>query len=214
MSPILLIPNLFFFSQKGFCYTSWRYNGYMTQESDSSLSLLKRLNAEWVALLVTWYQDSAHIPYINPSLDSTSSDTSLIHAINRIHSLNMEVTLKLHIDCKIGELRGDIRPDSGGIWFQNYLRRLKHYAQLANLFGVEQFNIGTELEGTTRNHETEWRRMVDTVSRGIAPKPLFSLSFIYLEWKAFISGTGQQIQIRVDRMITIIRSTINQPPES
>ncbi len=165
MLPIVLAFHLSFFLQRGFCYTSWRHNGYLTPEADSSLLLLRELNTTDVALLVTWYQDSAPSPFIYPSWDSTPSDTSLTYAINKIHSLNMRVTLKLHIDCKNGKWRGEIEPDREGVWFRNYLSFLKHYAKLAERTGVEILNIGTELEGTTQNYESEWRRMIDTVRR-------------------------------------------------
>ncbi len=170
---------LFFFLalQRGFCYTCWWHNGYLTPESDSSLSLLRNLGTEWVSLVVTWYQDSPHIPNLAPSLDSTPSDSAVIYVINRIHSLNMKVSLKLHLDCRNGEWRGYIQPDSEGVWFRNYLAFLKHYLQLANSFGVEEFVIGTELEGTTRNYEREWRMMIDTVRRYYSGRILYSANW-------------------------------------
>jgi hypothetical protein len=171
-----IIPFLLSF-QKGFCYASWQNNGYLTPESVSSLSLLKGLNTEWVGLVVTWYQDSAHIPDIRPCPERTPSDIAVSYAINRIHSLGMKVTLKLHIDCQSGEWRGRIRPDSEGLWFRNYLVFLKHYAQLANRCSVEQLNIGTELEGTTFNYESEWRRMIDTVRRYYSGRILYGANW-------------------------------------
>ncbi|MCK4735752.1 MAG: PKD domain-containing protein, partial [Methanophagales archaeon] len=98
--------------QKGISYAAWWHDTYATNDSDTSLENLKDTCTEWVSLVVTWYQDNASSTEIYRDDNRTPTDDSLIHAINKIHSLNMSVMLKPTVDLQDENWRGNINFDN------------------------------------------------------------------------------------------------------
>ena len=98
--------------QKGMSYAAWWHDTYATNDSDTSLENLKGTCTEWVSLVVTWYQDNASSTEIYRDDNRTPTDDSLIHAINKIHSLNMSVMLKPTVDLQDENWRGNINFDN------------------------------------------------------------------------------------------------------
>jgi len=94
--------------QKGMSYAAWWHDTYNRTDSDTSLENLEDTCTEWVSLVVTWYQDNASSTKIYRDDDRTPTDGSLIHAINKIHSLNMSVMLKPTVDLQDGGWRATI----------------------------------------------------------------------------------------------------------
>ena len=88
--------------------------------------------------------------------DRTPSDESIIHTIEKIHSLNMKVMLKPHVDPANDEWRGFIEfndENKWHTWFNSYKNFISHYIEIANEYNVEQFCIGCELVKTTNRNE-------------------------------------------------------------
>ncbi len=151
--------------QHGFSYSAWWHTPYNTDASDSSLALLASIGTQWVAIIVTWYQDNAHSTSIYRDANRTPDDDGLIRAINRAHELGMSVMLKPHVDCQSGEWRGTISFNSESdwqAWFSSYINFITYYADLAEAHGVEEFCFGVEYEATMQR-EADWRRVIDSV---------------------------------------------------
>ncbi|MBU0700485.1 hypothetical protein KKE26_04210, partial [bacterium] len=156
--------------QKGVSYTSWWYDSYNSQDSDTSIENLGTTGTKWVSLLVTWYQDTNVSTTIYRDTQRTPDDAGLIRAINKIHSLGMKVMLKPHVDIKDDTWRGAIEPSDWNAWFGSYTDFINYYADFAQNNGVEQLCIGCELEKTV-SHETEWRKVIEGV-RSRFTKPI------------------------------------------
>jgi hypothetical protein len=136
--------------QKGICYATWQRDRYLSVYSDKSLQALAETGAEYVSVVVTYYQDKFNSQEIFPT-QKTPSDESVIHVINKAHQLGLKVMLKPHIDL-IDESDGLWRADIGfqsladwRAWFAQYLRFILHYAVLAEQTHTELLCIGTEL---------------------------------------------------------------------
>lgn len=48
-------------------------------------------------------------------------------------------------------------------WFENYRAFILHYVRLAEQLGIEALCIGTELQGTTKLHDAEWRKLIKDI---------------------------------------------------
>ncbi|KAA0003386.1 MAG: hypothetical protein FE048_01635 [Thermoplasmata archaeon] len=152
--------------QKGFSYAAWWNDTYATYKSDISLENLHATGTEWVSLVTTWYQDDEHSTHIYADKNRTPSDASLIHAIEKIHSMNMSIMLKPTVDLQNDVWRGCIKFDSEEEWekwFTSYKQFISHYANLAKEYGVEQFCIGVEYVETV--HREEWYDVINSVRR-------------------------------------------------
>ncbi len=148
--------------QKGVVYTSWSRDELGTEASDRTLEYLKELGVRHLGIMIVWIQDSIEESRIYPDPKDTPEDNALIHAINKAHSLGIKVMLKPHVDVKTGEWRGDIIPSRE--WFLSYKDYLMHYAELAEEYNVELFNIGTELANATLPQwEAQWEDIIQQI---------------------------------------------------
>jgi hypothetical protein len=157
--------------QNGVTYVTWTGDGFSSHESDLTLSQLVRpMGTNWIAVVVTCYQDSLQSTVIRCSPDSgTPSDESLIHVINYAHELGMRVMLKPHIDILADQgwrWQIDYGDDAARwqTWFQGYSTFVTHYAELAETLQVDYFVAGTELSGTVR-HADEWRQVIADIRK-------------------------------------------------
>lgn len=155
--------------QKGISYASWWQGEYSTPESDRSLANLAATGANWVAIIVTGYQETYTSTAITRDLPKTPTDEDLAHAIAQAHELGMSVMLKSHVDLSDdpAHWRGDIGAafmddTQWQAWFNSYVEFVNHYAALAQENGAEQFCVGTELVATS-GREADWRRVVNEV---------------------------------------------------
>jgi len=151
--------------QKGVCYTSWMYDELSGVASDKTLLYLKTIGVTCVAIVVPTYQKEVNSDtiYANDIVGGdTPSDASVEHAIQVCHMLGMKVLLKPHVDCRDGTPRIDIVASDA--WFNNYETMIVRYAKLAAKNNVEEFAVGTELEGTTFSRwESRWRDIITKV---------------------------------------------------
>jgi len=150
--------------QKGVNYTSWNTDELKTDMSDYSLIYLSQLGVGEIALMAVYYQDDAGSSKIYYDEKKTTSDESLGHAINIIHSLGMKVMLKPHVDLVDDEARSNIIPSDA--WFASYKEMILHYATLAAKYNVELLCIGTELSNTTTERWKEkWMDIIKAVKQ-------------------------------------------------
>lgn len=163
--------------QKGMCYVTWNKARYASVGSDESLEEMAKTGTKWAAIMVNWYQDKCYTTSIFPT-EKSASDESLIHAIDKMHSLGMKVMLKPHldvIDTSGGSWRGEIacaaEPD-WEVWFDSYGEFIKHYAKIAQEHKVELFCIGTELTSVATIKENLWKTKVIAPVRLIYKGPL------------------------------------------
>jgi hypothetical protein len=154
--------------QKGISYAAWGCGLYSLPQSDTSLSHLAETGANWIGLIVTCYQDEIGSTSIIAS-ETTPTDSDLIHAISRAHSLGLKVMLKPHLDLwkDPSHWRGEIGLDFDSEkeweeWFSSYQRFIEHFAELAEKNRADQFCVGTELVGTS-HRASDWRLVVSRV---------------------------------------------------
>lgn len=159
-------PPLF---QKGMSYATWSSDGYGTSKSDGLLEELKSTGTEWVSIVVTWYQknkNSTVIYRVDDGDSETATDKALAHVVKRAHDLGMKVMLKPTVDLVDGGWRGDISfgndEKKWRDWFASYRDFIVYYAKLAQGWGVEQFCVGVEYQGTA-HRKTDWQNIIREV---------------------------------------------------
>lgn len=162
--------------QKGMNYVALSKERLSSAGSDESLKALSKTGTKWVAVIVTWYQESCSSTSIFPGANSPS-DESLIHAIDTIHSLGMKAMVKPHleiIDTSGGSWRGEIAcaKDDWDAWFDSYSKFITHYAAIAEEHKAEMFCIGTELTSVAIMKKNSWKEKVINPVRGIYNGPL------------------------------------------
>lgn len=157
--------------QEGLSFAAWWSGQYATPEADYSLSRLASTGADWIALVVTGYQETPWSTTINYAGLRTPTDAELVQVIEEAHRLGLRVMLKPHLDLEdevtTGWWRGHIgtyftAEEQWAAWFAAYRQFITHYATLAQQAGADQFVVGTELLGTT-HREADWRRVIADV---------------------------------------------------
>ncbi|MDD5495882.1 MAG: glycoside hydrolase TIM-barrel-like domain-containing protein [Candidatus Omnitrophica bacterium] len=173
----LMRPKPKFEFQKGMCYVTWSKDRYGSAASDESLEAMAATGTKWVAIVTTWFQESCSTTKIFPT-DYTPTDDSIIHAVEKAHSLGMKVMLKPHLDLQDtsgGSWRGEIvcTSESGwNEWFESYRGFIVHYAKMAQEHKVELLCIGTELTSVATVKEDMWKSKVIAPVREAYKGPL------------------------------------------
>ncbi|HPS20523.1 MAG TPA: hypothetical protein PKY78_06015 [Candidatus Omnitrophota bacterium] len=154
--------------QKGMAYCTWSAEGYATADSFESLNMLKKTGTNWVAVLVTWYQQDCLSQEIKP-LGISPSDDSIVKAIRKAHEMGYKVMLKPHVDI-IDKSDGSWRGDIGCVgdedwvkWFQSYTDYIMHYVDIAQKEKVEIFCVGTELTNAATTKGYMWRDLIKKI---------------------------------------------------
>ena len=153
--------------QKGISYASWWPGEYSHPNADLALANLADTGADWIALIVTHYQDTISSTTIYTTT-STPTDADLVHAIAQAHSLGLKVMLKPHMSLENdpdhwkGEIGEGFTEIEWNIWFAEYQDFIYHYANLAQTHGIDQFCIGTELSAT-QDREANWRAVISGI---------------------------------------------------
>jgi uncharacterized membrane protein len=148
-----LLPRARAQSQSGFQYNgitqvSWWFDEYDSAAGGTSRAALRDTGANWMGLLVTWYQQDASSNVIarHPDPNKDHTDARIRTAIRDAHSRGLQVMLKPHVDALNGQWRGDFNPSNAAAWFQSYTQFIVHYAQIAQEEGAELFCMGTEFK--------------------------------------------------------------------
>ena len=140
------------FPYKGFGYAKYNQGEYDSLPSDEALEKMADTGANWISILVTWYQDNIDSTTIAPRTAKTPTDAELEHVIAKAHSLGINVLLKPHVDLQYdgSRWRGQIGSNFDNAtwveWFDSYGDFMGYYADLAEANGVEMFSVGTETE--------------------------------------------------------------------
>lgn len=175
VAAILIVQSQFGISkaaefQKGMHYVTWSKKGYQSDKSVESISKIKSLNANWLAVLTTWYQNTCFSTEIFPT-EKTPTDESLKFAIKTAHEKGLKVMLKPHLDildASYGGWRGEItcaKETDWTKWFQSYEKFIMHNVAIANEMNVEMFCIGTELTEAALAKPEMWRVLIGKVRK-------------------------------------------------
>ena len=143
---------------------AWSAEAYNSSDFDLSIANLANIKANWVTFTVFWFMEKYNSTEIHRRPDKyTASDSSLIHAIQKAHELEMKVTLKPMIDVVDGTWRALIQPTNWTAWFENYRNFINYYATFAKEYEVELFEVGTELTSSQKcmHADQEWRRVIN-----------------------------------------------------
>lgn len=149
-----------------------------------SIEKLAETGANWVAIVVTEYQDYLNSTNIYPLYDNfikneyfiykTETMIGLQNIIEKAKSLNLKVMLKPHIDLSREIFynvtwRGNIGEKFNTeaeweAWFASYENFILKYAKLAEKLNVEMFSISCELIATSRKDEY-WSKIIQKVRK-------------------------------------------------
>ncbi len=153
----VLAPSLWGY-QKGIVLGLYSKDPAYSYEQD--LAEIKKIGADHVSLVVSWYQKDIRSDTIYPLWKAqgdfeTTSDAKLTEVIRQAHRAGLKVLLFpiLRIEeRREKEWRGSLEPAHRNRWLESYRNFTLHYARLAARSGVEVFSIGSELctlEGET-----------------------------------------------------------------
>ncbi len=84
-----------------------------------SVTNLKATGADYVTLIIPYYQNSQSDLYMGPGGD-TPTDASLRDAINYAHSIGMKVMIKPHLEAYGVSWRANISANDRPTWYANY----------------------------------------------------------------------------------------------
>lgn len=132
-----------------------------------SLRNLKATGANYVALVVPYYQSNAQASDLGPGWN-TPTDAALISAINYAHSVGLKVALKVHAESYDGNWRAYINPSDRNTWYGKYNSILTHLGQIGQAHGVEMLVMGVEMVSTASaqvnsNNTVRWQTMIQNV---------------------------------------------------
>ena len=166
----------------GITFTNGRYCPNVTLDSpvaQQSLNHLVTTGANYVAVIVTQYQDNHQSTNIYPIYNTpvvctdsgtyinciTATESQLVNVINYIHGLGMKVLLKPHVDLvnDMNYWRGNIgdgmTTQQWQEWFNSYQKFITYYASIATNTSVELFSVSCELI-TASKQEQYWRNQI------------------------------------------------------
>ena len=140
---------------KGMSLTSWSQNALASAGCDQSITNMRGIGVDTVAINVWEFQDNENSTVITPDYSLySSSEASLRHAIQKAHGLGMNVILKPNVDLRNGNWRSFINPSAA--WFSAYDTFIRKYATIAQEEGVHMMSIGTEF-GNAQTWTSNWR---------------------------------------------------------
>ncbi len=157
---------------KGVTLADWSAAGYSTAEASAAVDRIFLAGANALTVIVTLYQDGlrADEPMTDPQRTPTPS--SVADIVLKAKSLELQVSVKIHVDLYDGRWRGLIDPPDPSRWFEAYGRLLEPWTSLAETMGADQLVIGTELAGTV-DEKALW---LDLISR---TRGVFSGELVY-----------------------------------
>src|SRR5689334_8734193 len=140
-----------------------------------ALAPLLNDGVEWISQTPFGYLPSVDSPRIEMATGGViywgETDAGLAATTRLAKSVGIRTLLKPHL--WVGSWReagwsGDIRMKSEQdwrTWFDAYRNFILHYAKLAEESKMEALAVGTELQGTTLDHEKEWRAIIQEVRK-------------------------------------------------
>ena len=148
-----------------------------------SLANLAKTGANYIALVVTEYQDYANSTKIAPIYSNypkneyytykTESIEGIRAIVNEAHRLGLKVMMKPHIDLsKEPRYEAKWRGDIGGFnteadwiaWFKSYEEMIIKYAKLSEELKVEMLSVSCELIRVSYR-EQNWRAIIENIRK-------------------------------------------------
>lgn len=111
---------------------------------DQSLQNLKATGANYVSLIIPYYQSNDQSSDIQAGYN-TPTDASLASAIDYAHSIGLAVAINIHNETYTGDWRADIAPNDRNAWFANFNTELQHIGTIAQAHHAEMIVMGTEM---------------------------------------------------------------------
>jgi hypothetical protein len=153
-------------------------------ESDAfkqSIQDLKATGANSVSLIIPYWQSNKYSSDIALAQHGPS-DTTLIAAINYIHSQGLQVMLKPHIEAGGEAWRAYIDPSDRAAWFANYSAMLNHLGDIGKQTGVEAIAIGSELISVSTytsnaDNTQQWINMINSLRSRYPGKVTYSANW-------------------------------------
>ncbi len=154
-------------------------NGYY--HAEAALDRFVYDNADSVAINVNIYQSSSVSINIYKDTDKTPADEALKEIIRQTHRRGLKVFLKVNVKCQSGCKPNEVEPSDSNVWFDNYLRLIVEYAQLAENSKVEMFSVGNGFQSlTTVNNLQKWQNII------IAIRNVFTGQITYCaDWREY-----------------------------
>jgi hypothetical protein len=157
-------------NQYGIAFVNYSNDGYASVATDRELTRIANTGVEWTNLVVPQMMDDITSTTIYRSSNGgiTPTDESLVHAIEKAHSLGLKVMLYPHLelghdpDHWFGEIGKDFNTEQWSEWFDAYTQFILHYADFAEDNDVEQLSIGMELMYAEKQ-EAHWRKLISVV---------------------------------------------------
>ncbi|KAL4493098.1 hypothetical protein ABPG72_003183 [Tetrahymena utriculariae] len=165
---------------KGITFTDDKYCPevpYDSKEAFYSLKQLASTGANYVSIVVTFYQkyhnSTVIFPIYTPIKSDyytyvTATDEALTRVINYAHQIGLQVMLKPHIDLIEDPLfwRGDIGKNftqtQWNKWFASYTDYILHFARMSEKLQVEMYSLSCELiEVSTQTQH--WIKLIGQV---------------------------------------------------
>ncbi len=159
---------------KGFNFAHEGYsifNGYGSGYAAEALEKQKRLGANVVAIVPYSYMRNPRQPSSFPIMRraGTETDEGVIRDALLAQELGMKVVLKPQIWLGGGHWPGDIEMRTEADWaafFQHYYRWIRHYALLAEIYGMDMLCVGVEFAKATQQQPQRWIDLIAKL-RGI-----------------------------------------------
>lgn len=147
--------------QRGLVLPTWERYGYSKTDTRGALRGIAAVGADWVQIVPTWYQVELDSNEIAPA-EGSVDDGDVGQVISLARGQGLKVLLKPQVDHLAGSNRGRISPSDPDAWFRSYRKFISHYADLAQQLAVEQFAVGTELDGVSHDRQ-RWLGVVEEV---------------------------------------------------
>jgi hypothetical protein len=140
---------------------------YGTDNFRTSILSAKKDNFNWITLVIPLYQDNIYSVDIYKGWN-TPTDETLKSAVSFIHSQNMGVTLKIHLEPNDGQWRALLAPWDRNRWFGSYSYWLNYYGNIGKQSEAEQMIIGAELYNMTSpkvngENTSKWKSMIGSL---------------------------------------------------
>jgi hypothetical protein len=153
--------------QKGASIMSRWDTDWTSDSFKQSVQNLKKTGANYVALIIPYYQSNDYSTDIQPGAN-TPSNTTLGSAIDYVHSQGMKVMLKPHLEKYSGGWRANINPGDRTTWYNNYGAMLNNLADIGKAHGAEGITVGTELIKMSASDQNSgntqaWVNMINAV---------------------------------------------------
>lgn len=155
--------------QKGASIVPTSKESFSSREFKRSLDNLQATNANYVSLVVPYYQANESSPNILTGWN-TPTDDSLAEGIDYAREIGLKVMLKPHVELMNGGWRAYINPPQRDVWFQSYSSMLQRLAALGAEHNVEEICIGSEMisvasDQVNPDNGRRWRSMIDEVKK-------------------------------------------------